>query len=76
MTQLTEELFLEQIVNLPTRGENILSLCFVNSIDMIASTEVQQANMSDRKQVVIDLSLEYKQMDTQAKKDCTGQDSV
>ena len=45
MTQLTEELFLEQIVNVPTRVKNILDLCFVNVIDLIVNTEVRKTEM-------------------------------
>ena len=63
MTSLTEELFLEQIVNVPTRGENILDLCFFNNIDLIVNTEVQPTDMSNHQLVVIDTSLKYKDMD-------------
>ena len=76
MTSLTEELFLEQIVNVPTREENILDLCFVNNIDLIVNTEVQHTDMSDHKLVVIDTSLEYKDMDTQVRRECDGLDSL
>ena len=76
MTQLTEELFLEQIVNVPTREDNILDLCFVNNMDLIVNTEVRKTGMSDHKLVVIDTSLEYKDIDTQAKRECTGLDSL
>ena len=51
---LMDELFLSQIRTTPTRGQNILDLCFINKEDMIEKREVQETNMSDHKLVVID----------------------
>ena len=76
MTQLTEELFFEKIVNVPTRREKSLDLCFVDDRDLIVNTEVQPTDMSDHKLVVNDTSLEYKYINTQAKRECTGLDSL
>ena len=49
-----DELFLSQIVTIPTRGQNILDLCFIKNEDVIVQTQVQDTNMSDHKLVVID----------------------
>ena len=54
MTSLMEELFLTQIVNVPTREGNILDLCFVNNMDLIVNTEVWWTSMSDHDLVIID----------------------
>ena len=51
---LIYELFLSQIITTPTRGQNILDLCFINNEHMIVQTEEQETNMSDRTLVVID----------------------
>ena len=62
-----EELFLPKTVNVPTWGENILDLCFVNIMDLIVNTKVQQTNISDHNLVVIDTSPENKNIDTHSK---------
>ena len=49
------------------RGENILDLCFGNNMHLIVNTEVQDTNMSDHNLVIIDTSLECKDMDTHSK---------
>ena len=46
--------FLSQKIATPTRGHNILDLCFVNSKEMIAETDVQETSMSGHKLVVND----------------------
>ena len=49
-----DEFFLSQIITNPTRGQNILDLCFIDIEDTIVPTEVQETNMYDQKLVVID----------------------
>ena len=51
---LIDELFLSQIITNPTRGQNIINVCFINKEDMFVQTQVQETNMSDHKLVVMD----------------------
>ena len=54
MKLMRDELFLHQIVKTPTRGNNILDLCFVNNTDLLWNAETKEiASLSDHNLVVI-----------------------
>ena len=53
-----EQLCLTQLVDLPTRGPNILDLVLTNNCDMVHSCTVLDTDMSDHRLILISLSLE------------------
>ena len=62
MKKMRDELFLHQIVEAPTRGNNLLDLCFVNNADLLWNAETKEIeSLSDHKLVVIDTAIGVKQ---------------
>ena len=47
LQQITSEYFLTQVIEEPTRGNNILDLLYTNNLDVLLNVKIDQTNMSD-----------------------------
>ena len=59
MMELRDELFLNQIVDVPTRIDNVLDLVFVDDSRLIMNVEVTDTGMSDHRLIKIDSMLTF-----------------
>ena len=61
LLELTNEHFLTQIINNPTRKENILDLIFINSYEYVKNVQITDSGISDHK--LVELTLDGKIVD-------------
>ena len=61
LLELTDSLFLEQLVVNPTRGNNILDLIFTNDENFISDISITKSGISDHNLITATLSEEFKQ---------------
>ena len=72
MIDLQDDLLLSQIIDVPTRGENILDLVFTNEDMLIMSTEARDTLLSDHRLIIIETMLGFPEVSGDAAQSETG----
>ncbi|WP_347046886.1 hypothetical protein, partial [Escherichia coli] len=72
LLNLTDTLFMEQVVLCPTRGKNILDLCFTNNTALIHNVRVTPTTLSDHNLIEITMYGPRKARDMQLNTRRTG----
>ena len=59
LLEVRDELLMNQIIEVPTRGDNILDLFFTNNEDLIMKVEVVDSIMSDHRMILVGLTVGF-----------------
>ncbi|XP_076039464.1 uncharacterized protein LOC143024537 [Oratosquilla oratoria] len=57
LVNLANEFLLKQLINEPTRGENILDLVFTNNEELVNTIDIEDTILSDHKLVIVETML-------------------